>query len=39
VAHYTTTVSRSVQRPNTMEQALNAADAKIETLFTHWGAI
>ena len=39
VAHYTTTVSRSVQRTNTMEQALTAADATIETLFTNWRAI
>ena len=39
VAYYTTTVSRSVQRTNTMEQALTAADATIETLFTNWRAI
>lgn len=39
VAYYTTTVSRSVRRTNTMEQALTAADATIETLFTNWRAI
>jgi hypothetical protein len=38
-AQYTTTVSRSVQRTNTMEQGLTVADATIETLYTNWRTI
>jgi hypothetical protein len=36
---YTTAVNRAVQRANTREQAVVAADATIETLFTNWRAI
>ena len=38
-AEYTTTITRAVQRANTLEQALAAGDATIETLFTNWRAI
>jgi len=38
-AEYTMKINRSVQRANTMEQALAVGDATIETLFTNWRAI
>ena len=38
-AEYTMTITRSVQRANTMEQAIAVGDATIETLFTNWRAI
>jgi hypothetical protein len=38
-AEYTTTVNRLVQRTTTQQNALSAADATIEVLFTNWRAI
>jgi hypothetical protein len=38
-AEYTTTVNRLVQRTNTLQNAMTAADGTLELLFSNWRAI